>query len=832
MLEKIAVTICLFILISTVAVSQSTVVSGRVIDAATGDPIPFANVIFKGHSTGSTTNFEGFYEMKIGLPVDSVLCSYIGYKPKTKAIDAGQSQVIDFQLEEDVISLQEVIFIAGENPAFEILRKVVNNKYVNDKKSLAAYQYETYTKVEVDVDNITERFKDKGFMKKITQVMDSVDQMAGEDGKPILPVFISESISEFYFRNNPKLQHERIVKSKISGVGVDDGSLISQFIGSSFQEYNFYSNWLNIVSKDFVSPIADGWKLYYEYDLTDSTLIGDDFCYRLDFFPKREQDLAFQGTMWITKEEYALKQIDATISKSANLNYIEKVKIQQELVKTVAGAWIPSKNRILIDIGEITKNMAGVLAKFYTSNQNIEVNKAHDLQFYRQPIVLDENYKRNNGAEYWEEKRHEPLSPTEMSVYTMIDTLKNIPLVRTYTELINIAVNGYKKVGKLDFGPYISVYANNSIEGNRFQGGFRTNEDFSDKWILAARLAYGLKDEEFKYGGSVERIVSRSRWTTVKAEYTKDIDQVGLAAEDLLGNTVFLTATKFGELVRPYYYDQFKFTAQRELFKGYNQKVIFNYRTFDPLYGFAYKTNPELDDSPIESQITTAEVTIESRFAKDELFIQNENNRISLGTDKWPIFTIKYTRGIAGILGSDFSYNRMGINIRKNLRLGILGTSDFDVSAEHIFENLPYPLLKTHIGNESSFYTQAAFNLMNFSEFASSTYIAFKYNHYFEGFVLNRIPLMKKLKWRLVATANVLYGYLDPANISLLADFDEDGNVVESIGRLNDQPYIELGYGIENILKVVRLDFFHRLTYLDNPNVSKFGVKVSFQIIL
>lgn len=821
----------LIILSASVVLAQKTVVQGRVTDANTGDPIPFVNLIFTGHSTGTTTNFEGFYQMEIGLKADSILCSYIGYKPKTKPVINGITQTINFQLDENIINLDEIVFVAGENPAFEVLRNIIANKSLNDKKSLEAYQYETYSKVEIDVDNITERFKKKKFVNKITQVMDSVEQIAGEDGKPILPVFISETISEFYFRSNPKLQHEKIKKSRISGVGVEDGSLVSQFIGASFQEYNFYNNWLNIVSKDFVSPIADGWKLYYEYDLTDSAMVGDDFCYRLDFFPKRDQDLAFFGTMWITKEESALKQIDATVNQSANLNYIEKIKIQQELVKSDAGAWIPSKNRILLDIGEITENMAGVLAKLYTSNQDIVVNQPQESRFYQHPIMVAEDFKLNNTDDFWESKRHEPLSPTEMSVYRMIDTLRNIPIVKTYTEIINIAVNGYKKVGKIDFGPYLSIWANNTIEGNRFQLGFRTNADFSDKWIFGARAAYGTRDGRFKYNGFLQRILSRNRWTTVRMEYTHDIDQVGLAAEDLIGNSVFLTATKFGNLVRPYYFHQFKTIAQRELFKGYNQKVTFNYRTFDPAYSFAYFTEPDQTDSPIEDDIQIAEVTIESRFAKDELFIQNENNRVSLGTSKWPIVTLKYTRGIAGILGSDFSYNRLGINIRKDLRLGLLGTSDFNVSAEHIFEQLPYPLLKAHIGNESTFYTTAAYNLMNFSEFASSTYASLRYNHFFEGFLLNRIPVMKKLKWRLVATANVLYGYLDPDNLALLPD-TFNGVPVEPIGRLIDDPYVEVGYGVENIFKILRVDFLHRLTYLDNPNADNFAVKFSLQFIL
>ncbi|MEQ8574294.1 MAG: DUF5686 family protein, partial [Fulvivirga sp.] len=292
-------------------------------------------------------------------------------------------------------------------------------------------------------------------------------------------------------------------------------------------------------------------------------------------------------------------------------------------------------------------------------------------------------------------------------------------------------------------------------------------------------------------------------------------------------------ATKFGRQIRPYYFNQLKLSTQREIFKGYTQKILFNYRSFDPIYNFAYYTEPGRTDSPIRTRFETAEVTLESRFAKDELFIQNDNERVSLGTQKWPIFTLRYTRGIADIVGSDFEYNKIGINIRKDLRMGLLGTSNFNISAEHIFENLPYPLLKAHIGNESTFFTTAAFNLMNFSEFASDSYAFLRYNHYFEGFILNRIPLMKKLKWRLVATGNILYGKLDKGNLALIPEFDLEGNPVQSIGSLEeDKPYIEVGYGVENIFKVLRVDFLHRLTYLDNPDVSKFGIKFSFQFIL
>jgi hypothetical protein len=815
---------------------QNVTIKGRVTDSNSGDPIPFANVVFNNSSVGATTDFDGFYTISTSNFTDSLVASYIGYKRKSK-IYLKSISTINFQLEEDVISLQEVVFIAGENPAFEVLRNVVKNKPNNDKRKLTAYEYETYTKVEVDVDNINEDFRKKRIMKKIIQVMDSVDQIAGEDGKPILPLFISESISNFYYRNDPKLKHERILKTKISGVGVEDGSLVSQFIGSSFQEYNFYNNWLNIVGKEFVSPIADSWKLYYDYDLTDSLYIGDDYSYRLDFFPRSEQDLAFSGTIWITKKEYALKQIDVTVGKKANLNFIEKIKIQQELAITEQGPWIPVKNRVLIDVGEITKKSAGMLAKFYTSNKNIKVNDIKDRKFYEQPIILAEDYKLKNDESYWKQYRHEPLSSLELSVRNMIDTLKSIPVVKTYTEIIRIAVNGYKKVGKLDLGPYLSFYSKNTVEGHRFQLGFKTNIDFSNRWIVGARVAYGTKDEKFKYRLSGRYIASRKKWTEITASYIRDIDQVGLSENDLIGNAVFSTATRFGTLIKPYFYTETKIGVQRQLFKGFRQSVIFDKRAYEPIDGyfdFAYHIDSDDVTSPLAVDFTSSEVILESRFAKDEVFVQNDNDRLSLGTSKWPIFTIRYTHGFKGLAGGDFDYDKLSLNIRKSLKMGFFGTSKFSLTGQYNFSVLPYPLLKVHIGNESIFYTTAAFNLMKFSEFVSDRYVSFKYDHHFEGFLLNRIPLMKKLKWRTLATANVLYGGLRQENRDIIPDTDISGNNIEEPGFFETgTPYVELGYGIENIFKVLRIEAIHRINYLaDRPDVDNFGIKVSFQFIL
>lgn len=814
----------------SILLAQAIIVKGKVTDANSGDPIPFANVIFKNSGTGSVTDFDGNFSITTSSPTDTIIASYIGYKAKKKFFAPGTS-VMNFQLEEEVTTLKEFVFEAGENPAFAILRKVVKNKDRNDKRKLTAYQYDTYTKVEIDVDNMTDKFRKRKVVKKITQVLDSVERIAGEDGKPILPLFISESVSKFYYRSSPQLSTETILNSKISGVGVEDGTLVTQFIGTSFQEYNFYQNWLSIVGKEFVSPIADGWRLYYEYDLVDSLDVDGDYSYRIDFFPKSKQELAFTGTIWITKDEFALKQIDATVSREANLNFIEKIRIQQELAEIEGGAWIPIKNRVLIDVSELSKFSAGMLAKFYTSNKNIVVNKPQKTSFYSKPIITAEDATLNEDEVHWDSLRHEPLSETEKNVYKMIDTLQNIPIVRTYTDVIKVVINGYYNLGRIEVGPYLGVVAWNTVEGFRTQVGFKTNMKFSPKWVFAGQLGYGFKDEKLKYSASVQNIISRKKWTTLTFSTRSDVAKLGVDEESLVDNPVFLVATRWGTFRKGYYYDEYRGAFKREMFKGFNQKITIKHWNFKPVYTFGYLTEPS-DTTSIASGFQSSEVIIESRYAKDELFVQDDNDRISLGADKWPIITVRYTHGFKGVMGSDFEYDKLHLGIIKRIKAGPLGVGYLNISGDYVFNKLPYPLLSLHLGNQSPFYSSATYNLMNFGEFVSDHYVSLRYQQYLQGFIVNRIPLIKKLNWRLLGTANIITGGMRASNRAL-HDFSSSlEDTVKATYFTDGKPYIEVGYGVENIFRFLRVDFVHRLSYLDNTDARSFGVLFSAQFQL
>lgn len=809
--------------------AQQTKVSGKVTEASTGSPIPFATVSFTGTTEGAITDFEGNFVAETSTVVDSIEVRYVGFNARIKPLARGSSQIINFQLEEANVTLNEVVIVPGENPAFEILRRTIKNKSLNDKRELDAYEYESYTRTELDIDNISEKMRNRKIMQKITNVLDSIEQIAGEDGKPVLPIFSSEAISRFYYRKNPAARHEEIIRTRMSGIGISDGTLTSQVIGSTYQEYNFYQNWMGIVTKEFASPIADGWKVLYEYELVDSLFVNDDFCYKIEFFPKQEQDLAFTGTMWITKNEYALKQIDASVPAKANLNFLERLKIQQELEKTNAGPWVPTKTRVVIDVKEVTKNTAGVLAKFYISNKDIIVNKPREDRFYLNPISMD-SLVREPDETYWQRNRHDSLSQTEENVFMMIDSLKEIRQIKIATELTKFAVTGYIKTGKIDIGPYTTFFGNNNIEGIRLGFGARTNIDFSNKWVFGGYVGYGFDDERLKYNFYLSHILNRNPWTVLRYEQQEEIDQVWLLNENVDANSLFYSLSRFGTLTQPFSKKKYRLAYSKQLGQGLNAELALRHESHRPLFPFNYFEDEARTTTASAYEISEASINV--RYGKDEVFVINDNERLSLGTTRSPLISVRYAYGPDNVLNSDFSYHKLQASISKQQKMGVLGVSNFRLGGGYFFGQAPYSMLFNPIGNETPFFVGFAYNLMDFFEFSSDRFVELRYRHSFEGFILNRIPLLKKLKWRAIVSANGLLGDIRQENIDISQfELDAGGQPTLPFTPWTATPYIEVGYGISNILRIFSIQAFHRLTYL-HVNARDFGVKFNVDISL
>ncbi|PJJ52968.1 DUF5686 and carboxypeptidase-like regulatory domain-containing protein [Hymenobacter chitinivorans] len=816
--------------------AQRLVISGRITEAATGQPVPFASLFVPGTTIGMTSDAEGRYQLTLTQPIDTLAASALGFKALKKPVGQQAQQTLNFALGAGAVTLSEVVVRPTENPAYVILRRVQAHKEQNDKRSLQAFEYDSYNRIQTNITDLPARLAKRRVVRDMLALTDSMSKgdPAAAAAKS-LPIFASEVLSRVYVQTHPIRRREEVSRRQLRGIGPRDGSVLSQILGSSFQDYNFYANRLNILGKDFVSPIADGWRLTYDYDLEDSVMVGQDWCYQLAVKPRRAQDLAFVGTIWISADTYALRKLRLSKSPEANINFVSELSLYQELTPAEQGAGLPSRVQVVIGVKPADKQ-AGVLVHVTTVNSRFERNHERDAAFYDRPVETAADASQG-PKDYFEKNRPDSLSTADHTTLAVLDSVRELPSVRSVLDVAEVIVNGYKRVGRLELGPILSTYGYNDIEGNRLRIGFRTTPELSRNWLVRSYLAYGFRDGRFKYGVRVNRIIERQHWTVLGAEYRHDLDQVALLDNEFgQENPLFDAAARIGRIqrARPLMRDVRGLSLQTDIVRGFTQKITVRHQRFTPLYNFAYyNTERHTPGAPTADNITLSELILESRYAHDEVLVETENRRKAVGLMRWPVFTFRYTLGANHLFGSDFKYQKLAFITTQSLQVGIFGRADYRFEAGYIPSTVPYPLLKTHLGNQSPFYNGAAFNLMRYFEFVSDRYVSLRVEDHFEGLLLNSVPLLRKLNWRLLATGNVLCGGVSTANRNLMpARHPRTGEPLPSFQALDHGPYAEVGYGVENIFRVARVDFLHRLTYRNAPDARNFGVKLSLQFKL
>ena len=814
---------------------QETIITGHVSEIGTNGGIPFVNIYFKGTLIGTVTDFDGNYSIKTSTPKDSIYVSLIGYKSKAKKVEKGKTQVINFQLSPEALNLSTIEIRPGINPALRIIRNAQLNKTKYDRDNLTAIQYVSYTKQEADVDNITPKMRKWRLFSPFAAMWDSLDVMVGEESKANLPVMMSEVISEIYSFKEAEKRHEDVSAVKIKFVGMKDGSAVSQLTGTDFQSYNFCKNNVAIQGKDVLSPIADNAMLFYNYILVDSVMLDSTKCYKIDCHPKNKKDLAYTGYVWITDTTFAIKQLDLGITPEINVNWIDHARIQQVLSPTEAGPWVPSQTRTLVDYTTLTDKFVSMVVKTYNSNLNFVVNKPKEKEFYKSRIQYAENALTQDTA-WWRNNRHEALSKLESKSYNMIDTVRNIPFIRKGVNILYFLFTGYKDIGPVDLGHYINVYGYNAYEGTRLKLGFRTNQKFSENWIIRGYGAYGFKDKGFKYNIQFERILTRYPWSKVGIQYRDDIDQIGTnfnySNNANLGqsqNNLNNTFSQIGNISKLLRIQEARLWYEKDFNPGINTKIIFQNIRTNPLFQVNFGDQFNIFQT---RKYSITEVLLETRISVKERFVQNGTERISFGNNKSPIITFNYTLGIKDVLDGDFNYHKASISFSNRFRMSTLGYSQVFLKAGKVFSKIPYTLLEIPRGNENIFYGNNIFNQMNYFEFVSDQYINAFWQHHFNGLLFNRVPLIKELNLREVIGINMAYGTLSSNN----KNFNSNNTFT-----VMDIPYFEADLGIENILKFIRIDFLYRLTYNDdfykkeyekaNPGsrINNWGIKAGFQ---
>ncbi len=809
----------LFFLFGVGCFAQTYTISGKIFDSESKEPLPFVPVIIKGTTVGATSDFDGNYSLTTSVQGDSIIASYVSYKKGSRAIKSGQDQIINFPMVLQSVNLLEVVVKAGENPAHRIIRNVIANKKYNNKRRLEAYQYESYNKVEFDLNRIPKEMQQRKIFKPIKFVFDNVDSLnSGE--KPSLPIFITESLSDLYYRSNPNLKKEVIKASKITGI---ENTSVTSVMGDMYQNINVYENNILVFGKQFTSPISDNGFFYYKYYLEDSLFIGNTRCYQIRFKSKRPQELCFSGNIWISDTTWAVKRLEMAIPKDANINFIKAANVVQEFSK-VDSTWMLSKDRLVIDFS-MYDNQPGVYGRKTTSYTDFVINKPKETKFYEfgDKIIVEDSASLHTDA-FWNENRHDSLSQREQKIYHMIDTIKSLPVYKTWVDIFTIFISGYKVVNNFEIGPYYNIISYNRIEGPRVRLGGRTSSKFSRWYELQGYVAYGFKDEKYKYSIGFKTFISKKpHRQLVGMTYRSDYEILGQSQNGFSQDNLFASFFRTSPLTNLTRVDQTFAWYERQWAEGLSSKITLIGRTITPLIANSYRYYGNDGNIHTKESIRNTEARVNVRFAHKEKFINGDFSRISLGT-KWPVFQVNYSKSLLNAFRGEYDYQKVVLNISDRIRLiSLLGYTDYVAEVGKIFGAVPYPLMELHGGNETYIYDYMAYNMMKYYEFASDKYASVGLFHHFEGLLFNKIPLIRKLKWREVVTGKALWGSVNDRNRNTII-------FPSTLSAIGNVPYVELSAGIENIFRVFRVDALWRTTHQRAKAIDNFGVKFGFQM--
>ncbi|MBI5915971.1 MAG: carboxypeptidase-like regulatory domain-containing protein [Bacteroidetes bacterium] len=821
-----------------------TIVKGMVIDATTNEPLPLVTIAFKGTSIGTTSDFDGTFVLESKWASGIIEIASLGYETQTLPIQLGMKQEVNVSLVSTslVIATVEVKAKKGkykrrDNPAVELMRNVIDHKKDNRIEAVDFYEVGKYEKIEFDINNFDpEKLKKRRAFKKFQFMFDYLDT-SEMNGKPFLPFFIQESSSKVYYRNSPESMKEHREGVKVTGMEeYVDSKDLTTMTEVLYQKINIYDDNIRMLDLAFMSPLSPLAIGYYRFYIIDSTAVVNGYpVTKVSFYPVNNQNIAFKGDLFILRDSsYAVVKADFGLTRQVNVNFVQDLRLVQEFKKMDGGVWAKDRDKVVVDFAIRKKDTGfyGTRDVFY-KDYVLHVKRDDETYVGTEKIIDASNaYKRSE--EFWQTARHDTLSSKERGAYEMIDTLQRVPAFRTTMTVLALLATGYKAFGPVDVGPIANFYSFNPVEGFRMKLGGETNLKFHPKLSLSGYGAYGFDDRAWKYGGGVlysfRDDFKMNPKHYVRLAYQHDVSLVGQILYFNSPDNFFLSFQR-GSRDRMLFLDRMQAEYMLELRNHLSWLLSLNNTTYQP-YGATLLNyyDPETEEPQSLSEFSTSEIGLQIRFAPNEQYLQGRTYRTSF-FNKYPIFTLRLATGLKDVLGGDYSYNSASLNVTKRFYMSFIGTMRMDFEAGKYWgEGLPYFLLNLPRANQTYAYRTLSFNMMNYQEFVSDEYAWLMLEHNFNGFIFNKIPLIRKLKLREAVTFKAIYGRLtdnnnpekNPSYIQFLEN-DEGQRVTYT---LEDKPYVEAGVAVSNIFKVIRLDLVRRLTYLDNPEVpSMFGVK-------
>lgn len=802
-----------------------TKVSGMVVDKS-NQPVPFANIVFKGSNQGVMSNEDGRFYIESPQTYNVLLITSVGFSDKEITLEKAVNYNFTVVLK-DVEELKEVVVFTGKtskknNPALDILRKIWERKRKNGLYLFDQYQMEKYEKVEFDMNTIDSAFMKSKLFKGMEFVFKHVDT-SRVTGKTYLPIFINESLSDVYGNNKLGKVKEKLKANKNSGFS--ENQQILSFVKDLYSNYDIYNNHMTFFDKSFTSPLSKTGIDTYNYVLRDSAFINKKWCYNILFYPRRKNELTFKGDFWVNDTTFAIKKINMAVTKSANINWVKDIYIEQEFEVQNDSVFLLTRDHMMSDFALNKKEESkGVYGKRTTLYQNHQFNVEKPVAFYKEEVNYIDNEVYNRDEKYWDENRFENLNKDEKGIYKMLDTLQTVKKFKKLYNLVSILGSGYIQFGHFDYGPIFSTFGYNEVEGVRIRTGGRTYFGPNDTWRLQGYTAYGFDDNKFKYGLSGKWMVDKKNRIILSGGNRRDVEQIGASlttTNDVLGrsfasSSLFNTSSN-GKLTN---INLSNFAVEMEPVKNLTFQLGFSYRTLESA------SNTFSLDYYTDATYTTTRKDVKQSEANVQVEFSPNRKMIGFGVERNVVdspfsrFYVNYSHGFKGLFDSDFDYDKLQLYYKQPIIIGPLGRTNITLELGKTFGTIPLGLMSVIPGNQSYFTIENTFSNLNFYEFISDQYATMQWEHNFQGRLFARIPFMRKLNWREVIGARGVYGTITDANRAINAsglNYTAPENV-----------YWEYSAGIGNIFKVFRIDFTWRGNYLNAPDAQRFSVKGAF----
>ena len=810
---------------------SQTKVGGIVVDES-GDPVAFANVLFKNSSEGAITNDNGRFYFESDNDYDVLIISFIGYETQELELKGSVNQNLRIVLQESTEQLNEVVIYVGKqskknNPAIDILKKIWAKKRENGVRMFKSYEYDKYEKVEFDLNTIDSALIKSRLFKGLEFMFENLDT-SRITGKTYLPMFLNEVSSRIYGDNGLGLEKEDVLGNKSSGFGGNQA--ITAFVEDLYSDYNVYDNYLKFFDKSFTSPLSKTGVDVYNYVLSDSTFIDNKWCYNIIYYPRRKNELTFKGDFWVNDTTFAIKKINMEVVKSANINWVKEIYIEQDFNVVNDSVFLLKRDYMLTDFAFSKKETSrGVYGKRTTVFDNYQFNVDRPKDFYKAESDPYDPRVFSRDSIFWKNARLEKLNDDEAGIFKLLDTLKTVPKFRTYYDIVSILGSGYIEIDKwdLDIGDIYSTFGFNDAEGIRLRAGARTFFGQNDTWRLEGYMAYGFEDKKFKHGFSGKFLLDRKNRLILSGGNRRDIEQLGISltsTTDVLGRSIASSAlVTVGNNNRLSNINLSVLALEMEPVKNLRFRIGGSFRTLSSALPEAFSLDYVDPSSPtgISSEI--------KQFDINTTLIYTPNRRtIGYGVERrdvnenYSTLVLNYTEGSEGFLESDFNYQRLQFSYIQPWQLGGFGRLRSTVELGKTFGEVPLGLLSVIPGNQTLFSLYNTFPNLDFYEFVTDTYATVHLEHNFNGRLFSRIPLLRKLNLREIVGVRGAWGSISDANIAL----SSPSNI--PLLAPDKEPYWEYSFGVGNIFKIFRIDFNFRGNYLDAPNARRFGVTGTF----